>query len=49
MWDTVPWTVKEWSSAKEKISLVRTRVLSTRDQQARVNWRASVVTYSPKN
>ena len=38
MWDTVPWTVKEWSSSKEKISLVRTRVLSTRDQQARVNW-----------
>ena len=33
MWDSVPWTAKEWSSAKERISLVRTRVLSTNDHQ----------------
>ncbi len=31
IWDFVPWTVKEWSNPKEKISLVQTRVLSTQD------------------
>ena len=33
MWETVPWTAKEWSSARERISLVQTRVLSTNDHQ----------------
>jgi hypothetical protein len=33
MWDVVPWTVKEWSNAKERVNLVQTRVLSAQEQQ----------------
>ncbi len=30
-WDTAPWTVKDWSSPREKIRLVQTRVLCPDD------------------